>query len=437
MVHLLHSVKAHSDKVWSVSAHPTLPLLATASTDKSVKIYKLSLTQKFPHIADLEDTHRRSVRSVSFKPPMGGVDYKSNVLDLPALAAGSFDSTISVWGIDEPDDAYDIEEIINNQKEILTNPSNEWNLMAIIEGHENEIKAVDWNFSGRYLASCSRDKTVWIWETDPETLEEFECVSVLADHSQDVKNVSWHPTMNLLASSSYDDTIRIYKQEFDDDEWVCAGVMDAHEGTVWCSRFENPKSQMAKEGITRLVSASDDLTVRVWFSKDQVEQVGNGDESSLPSSIRPDNNEMVWEQECILPAAHTHPIYSVAWSARTGKIASTGSDGKIVVYKEEKERKGEQEEQEEEEKEEEEKEEEEKEEKEEEEKEEEQEEKEKEKEEKEEEEEKGKWRIDSVVESAHGVHEVNSIIWAELDSGGEEVLISAGDDGYVNIWHVD
>ena len=90
MVQLLHSIKAHNDKVWSVSVHPTLPIIATASTDKSTKLYKLSARQKFPLVAKLEDTHKRSIRSVAFKPPLGGADTpKLDFLDLPALAAGS------------------------------------------------------------------------------------------------------------------------------------------------------------------------------------------------------------------------------------------------------------------------------------------------------------------------------------------------------------
>ncbi|EDK45724.1 conserved hypothetical protein [Lodderomyces elongisporus NRRL YB-4239] len=413
---LLHSIKAHDDKVWSLSSHPTLPLLATASTDKCSNIYRLSCSnassssssssppsppsppssssprRNFPQIAHLEDTHRRSVRSVSFKPPMGGIDHQdSNILDLPALASGSFDSTISIWGIDEPDDdnTYEIEEIIANQKEFLASPGNEWNLMAVIEGHENEIKAVDWNFSGRYLASCSRDKTVWIWETDPETLEEFECVAVLTDHTQDVKHVTWHPTRNLLASSSYDDTIRVYKQEFDDDEWSCVGMIDGHEGTVWCSKFESPKSPKAKDGTTRLVSVSDDLSARVWASKDNTgfnggsEQLQSQSQTHLPSSIRHNAEEMVWEQESTLPQIHTHAIYSVAWSSSSGKIATAGSDGRIVVYKETN----------------------------------------------------AGWEVENIQESAHGVYEINCVIWAKLDLD-QEVLISGGDDGNVNIWEV-
>lgn len=387
MVTLIKSIPAHTDKAWSVHAHSTLPLLATALSDKSSKIYKLSRLKNFPQIAKLEETHKRSVRSVSFKPHLESSD--AEFIDLPALACGSFDSTISVWGIDEPEEFLDNEDDMDEEDEdairsrknreidILTSPTNEWNLMALIEGHENEIKAVAWNRSGRYLASCSRDKTVWIWETDPETLEEFECVSVLSDHEHDIKHITWHSTQNILASSSYDDTIRLYKQDDDDEDWSCVSLLSGHKGTVWCSAFEDPNSPIAQLHTLRIASCSDDSTVRIWSCVAPEEE---DHEPGLPSSIKHRSSELPFELETVLPSAHKYAVYSVAWS-KSGKIASAGADGLIVVY-----------------------------------------------------EPQGKeWKIASTQSAAHGVYEINCITWCNLEDGSE-VLVSAGDDGFVNIW---
>lgn len=390
MVKLLKSIPAHTDKAWSVSSHQTLPLLATASSDKTSKIYKLSKEQNFPLLGKLEETHKRSVRTVSFKPPLGSSE--SEFIDLPALASGSFDSTISVWGIDEPEELLDNEEDFGAEEDeraikarkqreadLLTSANNEWNLMALIEGHENEVKAVAWNRSGNFLASCSRDKTIWIWETDAETLEEFECVSVLSDHEHDIKHIIWHPHINLLASSSYDDTIRLYKQDDDDEDWSCVAILNGHEGTVWCSAFEHTEKA---SGQTRLVSVSDDLTARVWVSNS-----GSGEDENkidgIPSSIKHRSSEMEWELQSVLPEVHKYAIYSVSWSAQSGRIATTGADGQIAVYSEKD----------------------------------------------------GKWEVESVHKSSHGVYEVNCVSWCVL-SNGEEVLATAGDDGYINIWEV-
>ena len=81
------------------------------------------------------------------------------------LASASFDATIGIWD----------------------KKSGSWECNASLEGHENEVKSVAWANSGQLLATCSRDKSVWIWEIADE--DEYECAAVLNAHTQDVKKV--------------------------------------------------------------------------------------------------------------------------------------------------------------------------------------------------------------------------------------------------------
>ena len=100
---------------------------------------------------------------------------------------------------------------------------------------------------------------MWNWELQPGN--DFECVAVLNGHSQDVKCVTWHPTEDVLVSTSYDDTIKIWTEDPDGDDWSCSKTLSkedgGHESTVWCASFE-------PGGAHRVVTCSDDRTIAVW-----------------------------------------------------------------------------------------------------------------------------------------------------------------------------
>ena len=97
---------------------------------------------KFSHITTIPTGHAKTVRAVAWSPSG------------KTLATASFDSNIGVWAQEEDDEG----------EEGAFNPAAEWECMSLLEGHETECKSVAYSPSGNLLASCSRDKTVWVWE---------------------------------------------------------------------------------------------------------------------------------------------------------------------------------------------------------------------------------------------------------------------------------
>lgn len=148
--------------------------------------------------------HTKTVRGVAWSPS----GY--------TLATASFDANIGIWQREDQDDAG--EEV-----------GSEWECVTILEGHETECKSVAWSPNGMFLASCSRDKTVWVWEgVSPQTMgtiiahqtlakpdADFECMGVLMEHTQDVKCVAWHPREEVDRSPTLQQAADAYPRSLD------------------------------------------------------------------------------------------------------------------------------------------------------------------------------------------------------------------------------
>lgn len=383
-------------RAWLSIPHPTLPLLATAHAT-SVTIFSLStLTQH----STLTGGHARSVRSVAWQPPT------PNTPNTLRLVTGSFDATAGVWSYhDKSHSPSSLEQDVTTGGGNDSDPdADEWEFNLVLEGHDNEIKSCAFNPVGNLLATCSRDKSIWIWEdvggSDGDDGGDWETVVVLQEHDADVKAIAWCPdvrgrnevkgvfSVEVLASASYDDTVRIWREEDGEGEWACVAVLEGGGGTVWGLAWEGRDSGR----FPRLVTAAADGGVRVWEREvgEEVEEVGgNNPWGAIPGTVRREMREE-WTCKAVLPRAHTRDVYSVAWSAESGMVATTGSDGVVVLYREEEDG----------------------------------------------------WKVVARVEEAHGPYEVNHVTWCKRWDAGterkgeEEMLVTTGDDGVVRPWQV-
>jgi len=159
--------------------------------------------------------------------------------------------------------------------------------VALLRGHDNEVRSVCWSPSQPILASGGIDGTVRLWDAKTgKSLDILKC----AEHY--INSVNWSPNGRKLVAADGGGFIHIWN--FDKDQYQ---RLTGHESFVVSVVWSNDGSL--------LVSGSYDGTVRIW------------NPSGGPPRVL---------------AGHRGPVVCVSLSAKGERVASKSHDGTVRVW---------------------------------------------------------------------------------------------------------
>ncbi|MEU5440768.1 nSTAND1 domain-containing NTPase [Streptomyces griseofuscus] len=218
---LATALSGHTGAVYLTSFSPDGRTLATASYDRTVRLWNVSDPTRPRPLGGPLTGHSSWVSSAVFRP------------DGRVLASAGDDGTIRLWNV--------------------ADPARPTTLGAPLAGHSGTIYLVAFSPDGHTLASAGEDGTVRLWNvSDPA---HPTALAVLRGHTAAVRSVAFSPDGHTLAAGGDDHMIRLWKVT-DPRRPASLGVLRGHTDIVHSVAF-------SPDGHT-LASGSADDTVRLW-----------------------------------------------------------------------------------------------------------------------------------------------------------------------------
>ncbi|MEU1512489.1 hypothetical protein ABZ490_10050 [Streptomyces sp. NPDC005811] len=258
----------HTGAVYLTSFSPDGKLLATASYDRTVRLWSLADPARPKPLGKPLTGHTSWVSSAVFSP------------DGHTLASAGDDGTVRLWDVRKP-----------SAPRPLGKP---------LQAHGGTVYLIAFSPDGRTLVSANEDSRVRLWNVaDPAAPK---ALATLTGHSAAVRSVAFSPDGRTLATGGDDNAVRLWNTADPARPRPLGEPLTGHDGTVHSLAF-------SPDGDT-LASGSSDDTVRLWKVSDPAHP------SALGAPL----------------TGHTGPVWSVSFSPDGSLLAGASADSTAILW---------------------------------------------------------------------------------------------------------